>query len=88
MLFPIYFDKHFIKISLIVQSTLFVSQGFCKGRRKLQAPLTYSFIGNNDASISQHFFNVPETQSESMVKPYNIDDNRLWVTIAFIRIHT
>jgi hypothetical protein len=46
------------------------------GRRpKILKPLVNRFIGNGDSTLSQEFFDLTETQTESMVEPHGVANN-------------
>jgi hypothetical protein len=69
------FCKHFIKMPDIAHSALAFLQSSGILRPKSVAPLTNRFIRNFDSPLSQEIFDIPKTETESMVQPNSMTDD-------------
>ncbi len=65
-------DEEFIEMPDIAQPTL--SSPECSGvfRTELQAPLSNGLVGNDDPTLAHQVFNIPETQTKSVVEPKGV----------------
>ena len=53
-------------------------------RTERQAPLTDRLVGDRDAPLDQQVFDIPETQSESVIEPNGVADDRRRETITVV----
>ena len=47
-----------------------------------QAPLSNSFIGNNDTPSCKDFFDIAEAQRKAEVQPHGMADDLCWIAIT------
>ena len=53
---------------------------------ELVAPLTNGLIGDEDAALCHHLFNVAVAQAETKIQPYAMADDLSWIAVAVVRI--
>lgn len=77
-------DDHFIEMPLIAKvadpSPNTLGYLLAKGQR----PLTHRFLGHLNAACGQHFFDHPQAQRKTVVKPYRVADHFWRKTVASV----
>ncbi len=68
--------EHFVQIPEVAETTGFLLKPTSVLAAKLPAPLADRFVGDDDASLSQQIFDIPETEAEPMVEPNGIADDQ------------
>jgi hypothetical protein len=82
--FSIDFEKDFIQVPFVATTRASPSQFVGVRLPKLQAPLPHCFIGYDDPSLCQQFFDITKTERKAKIQPDGVADNFRRVTKAFL----
>ena len=77
LLLTLNLHEHFIQIPEVAEPACFLLQPTSVLAAKLPAPLADRFKGDDDASLGQQIFDIPEAEAEAILEPYGVaDDHR------------
>ena len=82
-------DEEFIEMPSIPQSIFPFPQSPCVDRPELATPGPNGFIGNGDASFRQEILDLAETETEAMIQPDGVTNDRSWKAMSSVarRVH-
>lgn len=86
VLHPLDADEHLIKVPLVTGPRTTAAQAVGKALAKLLAPASNSLIGDNDATIGQHEFNISKAETEPVVQPDSMTDDLGRKPMAIVRV--
>ena len=79
-------ENDFIKNPFVAALRLLSAYDVCKILPESKRPLAYSFIGDDDAARSEHFFDIAETQRKTKIHPDGMADNLGRIAEAAVNI--
>ena len=54
------------------------------GLSKLEAPLPHGFIGHDDSTLGNEFFDIAQTERKAEIQPHGVTNNLRWKTEPFV----
>ena len=87
MLLAIYLYEYFINVEGISVAPMFAFQLACINGSELNAPESYRFSTDCDASLSQEIFDITVAEIESIIEPDGVGNDIWGEPVTFIGIH-
>jgi hypothetical protein len=77
-------DEEFVQIRGITEAALFLLKTSGIVGSEFPAPLSDSFVRNNNSAFGQKIFNITEAQTEAMIDPYGVADDFRRETVSVV----
>ncbi len=77
-------DEELVQVPGITQAPLAALQVSDVPWPKLETPLADGFVGNRDSPLGQEIFDITEAQTEAVVEPHGVADDRRGESVPVI----
>ena len=77
-------DEQLVQVPSIAQTPLAASQASGVPWPKLETPLADGFVGDRDPPLGQEIFDIAEAQTEAVVEPHGVADDRRGESVPVI----
>src|SRR6266498_2197910 len=77
-------DGDFVEVPDIISTGPFAAQAPSVVQPELLSPPTDRLVGNDDAALQQHFFDMTQAQRKSIIQPHRVGDDLGWEPMPFV----
>jgi hypothetical protein len=77
-------EKHLIEVPLVTWSRPPMPEFIRIGLTELAAPLPDGFIGHDNPTGEQEFFDIPVAEAEAEIQPHRVADDFRWKPVVLV----